>query len=211
MLDAAPDAMVGVNRDGAIVMANIQTEALFGYERAELIGQQVEMLVPESARGIHPAHRDGYFREPRTRPMGVGLALAGRRFDGSEFPAEISLSSIETEDGTIALVAIRDVTDRKRAEAKVQAMLDAAPDAMVGVNRDGVIVMANTQTEALFGYDRSELIGGRVERLVPERARDVHPTHRAGYFREPRTRPMGVGLDLGGRRADGTGFPPRSA
>jgi len=206
MLDAAPDAMIGVDTDGRIVMANVQTETVFGHTREGLLGQPIELLVPERVKGVHPAHRGKYFREPRTRPMGLGLDLAGRRADGTEFPAEISLSSIETDDGRIAIAAVRDITDRKKTEATFQAMLDAAPDAMVGVSRDGRIVMANVQTEAVFGYRRGDLIGQLVEVLVPDRVKSVHPANRESYFGAPRTRPMGVGLDLAGRRADGSEF-----
>ena len=120
MLDAAPDAMVGVDSDGVIVMVNAQTESFFGYARDDLLGEEIEILIPERVRDVHPAHRTRYFREPRTRPMGAGLELAGRRSDGVEFPAEISLSSIETEDGTVALAAIRDITDRKAREEETR-------------------------------------------------------------------------------------------
>src|SRR4051794_10043563 len=96
LLEAAPDAIVGVNTDGVIVLVNAQTERLFGYSRAELIGQQLELLVPEGVRDGHPQHRKEYGSEPVPRPMGAGMELAGRRRDGSEFPAEISLSAIET-------------------------------------------------------------------------------------------------------------------
>jgi PAS domain S-box-containing protein len=139
MLDAAPDAIVGVREDGVIVMANIQTETVFGYVHPDLLGRSVELLVPDSVRDLHPSHRDAYFREPRTRPMGIGLALTGRRADGTEFPAEISLSSIETEDGTVALAAIRDVTDRKRADVAMQdarAEADRAAAALRVTNRE---------------------------------------------------------------------------
>ncbi|HUF59825.1 MAG TPA: PAS domain S-box protein [Actinomycetota bacterium] len=207
MLDAAPDAMIGVDTEGRIVMVNVQTEALFGYPREDLLGQPIELLVPDPAKAVHQAHRGKYFREPLTRPMGSGLDLGGRRADGTEFPAEISLSSIQTEDGPVVIAAVRNITDRKKAEATFQAMLDAAPDAMVGVSRDGTIVLANEQTEAVFGYRRGELVGQPVETLVPDRVKAVHPAHRESYFEAPRTRPMGVVLDLAGRRADGTEFP----
>jgi PAS domain S-box-containing protein len=207
MLDAAPDAMVGVDADGVIVMVNVQTESLFGHTRESLLGQKIEVLVPDRVKDVHPSHRTGYFREPRTRPMGVDLELAGRRADGTEFPAEISLSAIETETGSLALAAIRDITDRRKAEATFQAMLDAAPDAMVGVNTDGVIVMVNVQTESLFGHTRESLLGRKIEVLVPDRVKHVHPAHRSRYFKEPKTRPMGAGLELAGRRADGVEFP----
>jgi len=112
LLELAPDAIVGIDRDGVIVLANAQVEALFGYARDELLRQPVEILVPERFRAAHGSHRAGYFADPRTRPMGAGLDLFGRRRDGDEFPAEISLSSIETDGGTVGIAAIRDVSDR---------------------------------------------------------------------------------------------------
>jgi PAS domain S-box-containing protein len=207
LLDAAPDAIVGVDRTGRIMLVNGQAERLFGYARAELIGQLVETLVPDSVRAIHPSRRGGYVSDPKPRPMGAGMELAGRRKDGTEFPAEISLNAVETSDGLMVAAAVRDVTDRKRADAKFRGLLEAAPDAIVGVGRDGEIALVNAQTERLFGYTRAELIGLPVEILVPEAARAVHPSRRATYFAAPVPRPMGAEMQLAGRRKDGTEFP----
>jgi PAS domain S-box-containing protein len=118
LLEAAPDAMVCVAGDGRIALVNAQAERLFGYGRDELIGQPVELLVPDAVRGVHPGHRAGYAADPSPRPMGAGIELAGRRRDGTEFPAEISLSAIDTEDGLLATAAVRDVTERLEAQAE---------------------------------------------------------------------------------------------
>ena len=329
LLEAAPDAVVCVDGDGRIVLVNAQTERLFGYGRDELAGQPVELLVPDGVRDAHPGHRAGYVADPRPRPMGAGMELAGRRRDGSTFPAEISLSAIDTDQGILVSAAVRDVTERRRAaetaaqlasiiqsshdavigktldqvitswnpgaerlygytaaemighhvevlipvadraqearalaavargerveqyqtrrvrkdqttvevsltmspvadatgaitgmatitrdvterqraDARFRGLLEAAPDAMVCVGADGRIALVNAQTERLFGYGRDELIGQAVEMLVPDTVRDAHPGHRAGYVADPLPRPMGAGMELAGRRRDGTTFP----
>ena len=199
LLEAAPDAIVGVNRDGIIALVNAQAERLFGYRRDEMLGQPVEMLVPEYARDVHPSRRAGYLGDPAPRPMGAGMQLAGRRADGSHFPAEISLSSIDTEDGLLVSAAIRDVSDRTRAEAKFRSLLEAAPDAIVGVNPNGSITLVNAQAERLFGYRRDELLGQPIEILVPERVRAQHPGHRTALLHRTRAR---------GRWAPACSWPP---
>src|SRR6266566_846991 len=207
LLESAPDAIVGVDDQGRIVLINSQTEKIFGYGRDELLNQPVEILLPERVRRAHERHRAGYVVDPRTRPMGVGLDLAGRRKDGSEFPAEISLSPFQTDDGLIITSIIRDVSDRKSADERFRGLMESAPDAMVIVDHEGRIVLVNGQLEQLFGYGRDELLGRPVEILVPERYRRAHPEHRGGYFTDPRARPMGAGLELHALRKDGSEFP----
>src|SRR5712691_1854040 len=207
LLEAAPDAMVCVDSDGQIALVNAQAVRLFGYDREELVGQPVEMLVPDAVRPAHPGHRGGYVADPQPRPMGAGMELAGRRRDGSTFPAEISLSAIDTADGILVTAAVRDVTERQRAEARFVGLLEAAPDAMVCVDSDGQIALVNAQAVRLFGYDREELVGQPVEMLVPDAVRPAHPGHRGGYVADPQPRPMGAGMELAGRRRDGSTFP----
>ena len=126
LLEAAPDAVVGVDEQGRITLVNRQAERVFGYDRDDLLGRPVERLVPARFRAAHAGHRARYMVDPRTRPMGEGRELFGLRRDGSEFPAEISLSGVETESGTIAIAAIRDVTARRSAERRLQQLLEAA-------------------------------------------------------------------------------------
>lgn len=122
LLESAPDAMIIANHQGQIQLVNAQAVTLFGYSRDEMIGKPVELLVPEHVRGHHADHRAAYLHAPKARPMGIGLALHGRRKDGSEFPVEISLSPIETEEGMLITGAIRDVTERQRSDQQIRRL-----------------------------------------------------------------------------------------
>jgi formate hydrogenlyase transcriptional activator len=340
--ERSPDAIVITDGAGAVLRVNAELERSFGYARTELLGQPVELLIPERFRPSHPAKRQAYAEQPKRRPMGAGLELFARRKDGSEFPVDIMLSPVETPNGSFVLCAIRDISERKRTESaleqseqrfrlfvdsvrdyaifqldpegrvrtwnaaaermkgyrteeivghhfscfylpediasgKPETELQAAsetgrcedegwrlrkdgsrfwanvtitplrdssgtllgfakitrdmterrnteealrhseqharmlfefsPDAVVVCDPDGHIREANARVEALFGYQREELVGQAVEILVPERFRDAHPKHREAYARAPHMRPMGGGLELFGRRKDGSEFP----
>jgi PAS domain S-box-containing protein len=188
-LETLPDATLAVDRDGLILQVNSQIEKLFGYSRGQLVGKQVEMLVPQRFRGQHTEHRHDFAAHPKTRRMGAGLELYGRRRNGSEFPVEISLSPVLIDGGMIVLSAIRDITDRKRIElelrrahqelaqrtaeqigeyrAKLASIIDSSEDAILAKNLDGTITSWNRGAERIYGYTAEEVIGKKITMLVP--------------------------------------------
>jgi PAS domain S-box-containing protein len=195
ILEVAPDAIVGVDPNGRILLMNAEAERLFGYGRDELLDEPVDILVPEAARGMHPGYRSRYFAAPVPRLMGAGIELAGRRKDGSEFPAEIFLSGVDTDEGPMVAAAVRDVSERRNAEAKFRWMIEVAPDAILGVDVSGSVELVNAQCERLFGHARDELMGKPVEILIPSGLRPVD----AGQ--------VGAGLEVAARHKDGTEIP----
>jgi PAS domain S-box-containing protein len=161
VLESAPEAMVIVNAEGEIVLANAETERLFGYTRHELVGSPVEMLMPDRYHGRLPGHRSAFFAEPRARTMGAELGLCGRRRDGVEFSAEISLSPLQMDDGLLATAAIRDVTERRRFEQELRDANDKLEEASRAKDR----FLANmshelrTPLNAILGFTGTLLMG----------------------------------------------------
>jgi PAS domain S-box-containing protein len=214
LFESSPDAILVADQDGRILNTNLRMEQLFGYAHSELLGLSVEILIPERFRGGHASHRQAYNVQPSVRPMGVGLELYGLRKDGTEFPVDIMLSPVETAEGRVTVSVIRDISERKKteealrhSEQQLRALFEFSPDAIVASDQEGRITQTNAQVESFFGYARGELLGQSVEILVPERFRRTHPAHRKDYSDRARIRQMGIGLELYGRRKDGSEFP----
>jgi two-component system, cell cycle sensor histidine kinase and response regulator CckA len=329
LLESAPDAVVIIGSDGVIRFANAQTEKLFGYAHDELVGELVEVLVPEHAKEFHTSERSTYFLNPTKRHMGAGLQLMGQHKDETRFPVDIALSSLVTGGGVLVSAAIRDVTERleagatgarlaaivqssvdaiigktaagvitswnpaasrmfgwsaseaigkridflipshrleeetilhervaageliepyetervgktgrvvlvaltsspiktpygemvgvsslyrdigalKKVEAKFLGLLEAAPDAIIGVDQDGLIQLVTATAERLFGYSRDVLLGRPVVMLIPKWAQAIHDRHPSNYFAHPRARPVPAGMELCAVRQDGSEFP----
>jgi len=174
LLEAVPDALVGVDHAGVIRFVNRQTELLFGYDRGDLIGAPLEILVPESLRPVHEVHRERYVAAPFTRSMGQDLELHGRRRDGTQFPVDIALSHTDTEDGPLVIAAVRDITGRKKTEEdrrhsdQLAAIVEHSDDAITGKTFDGIITSWNPAAEKTYGYSAQEVVGKSAMLLCPE-------------------------------------------
>jgi PAS domain S-box-containing protein len=207
VIEFSPNALLAVNCEGQIILANKEAERIFGYTRRELLSQSFENLVPSRYWDKHAQFGKESFRKPKIPAMGVGAELFGRRKDGAEIPIEISLNPISTEEGSFVIMSIVDISESKRAEQLFRAAIESAPSGMVIVDDSGTIMMINRETERLFGYAREELLGQALEILVPPRFRSKHPKYRAEFFAHPSSRLMGAGRDLYGLRKDGTEIP----
>src|SRR5450759_4609393 len=171
LLEAVPDALVGMDQKGVIRFVNRQTESLFGYDRDQLIGQRIETLVPESLWQIYAEHRQDYFADPRARSTGLDLELSGRHQDGTRFPINISLSHIDTGDVLLVITAVRDVTQQKQAVKNAQltaAIVEYSDDAIIGGTLEGIITSWNPAAERMYGYSSKEIIGKSGRLLFPK-------------------------------------------
>ena len=214
LMEAAPDAMVVVNQVGEIVLLNVQAEKQFGYRRDELVGQQVTKIIPEGFAERLIADGTRSAAEALAQQIGTGIELNGRRKDGSEFPIEIMLSPLESAEGILVTAAIRDISVRKNAEkhlaqmeGRYRGLLEAAPDAMVVVNQGGEIVLLNVQAENQFGYSRDELVGQKVKNIIPKGFAERLIADGTRSAAEALAQQIGTGIELSGRRKDGTEFP----
>jgi PAS domain S-box-containing protein len=214
LFDISRDAIVLTNPDGRITSVSPQLEQWFGYTRQELIGQPLIILVPNrflvaysSAQTAIHAGLAGNSKEAR-------LENLARRKDGSEFPVDMQFSFVDSAEGRVVVCVFRNISAKEAAresnrdgEPLFRTLFEFSPDAIIASDRKGSITEVNARVEAMFGYARVELVGQSVEILVPERFRHAHPAHRSEYTSAARVRPMGAGLELYGRRKDGSEFP----
>ena len=209
-VEAAPSGMIMADSEGRIILLNAYTEKLFGYGRDELTGQKLEMLVPERFRGKHSGLRAGYITQPTIRPMGVGRDLFALRKDGSEFPVEIGLSPIATDQGTMVLAAIVDITERKQSEEarKLRLILETALDAVVVMTSDGIVADWNDRAVSIFGWLRDEAVGRTMaDLIIPERYREAHKNGLQRYLRTRQGDALGRRIELSGIKKNGEEFP----
>jgi PAS domain S-box-containing protein len=207
VLEAVPNGLVMIDARGTIVLVNVELERMFGYARSALIGRSIEMLLPERFQGGHVVMRTGYLQAAERRSMGKGRELFARRMDGSEFPIEIGLSSIEGPEGQLAIASVVDISARREVETTFRNIVNAAPYGMLMVDETGKILVSNPYVARIFGYSQDELLGASTELLMPERYRIPHLAQRSQYAQAPRERAMGLNRDVMGRHKDGSEFP----
>ncbi|HJQ22745.1 MAG TPA: PAS domain S-box protein [Blastocatellia bacterium] len=215
VIERAPNGMVMVDSEGKIALVNTQIENLFGYSRDELIGESIEKLVPARFRSGHTAYRSSFLSAPTARPMGAGRDLYGLRKDGSEFPVEIGLNPLETEQGMMVLGTIVDITERKRIEETLRSsqeqlagIIRSAMDAIITADGEQRIILFNAAAERMFRCPASSALGQPLDRFIPARFRAKHADHiRAFGQTGTTTRAMAGSRAVYGLRADGQEFP----
>src|SRR5664280_2899081 len=171
LLEAVPDALVGMDQAGVIRFVNHQTELLFGYGRDDVVGQPIQTLVPEYLWEVYSEHREEYFADPRSRSMGLDLQLIGRHQDGTELPVNISLSYLDTGDVLLVITAVSEVTRHAQALEDFKllaAIVEHSNDAIIAKTLDEIVTCWNPAAERMYGYSSEELLGMSIDRLSPE-------------------------------------------
>jgi PAS domain S-box-containing protein len=211
VLVQAPLAIIITDDQARIRYINTQAESSFGYKLDEMQGQPIEALIPEQFHNTHPKQRKTFTEQPHMRLMGIGLDLVGRRKNGEEFPVEIGLSHVRLADALHIVCYITDISQRKEmekqlvsSEARFRNLINAAPDAVIVINQDGLISQVNQIGEELLGYAQAELVGAPIESLVPEKYRQGHLAQRLEYLSAPSLRKMAPDLIVEALRKDGT-------
>lgn len=215
VIEEAPNGMVMVDDAGAVVLVNAAIETAFGYAREDLLGQPIEILIPERFRQKDPEYRKTFAARPTARAMGAGRDLFGLRKDGTEFPVEIGLTPLQMERGVMTLGTIVDITERKRienvlrkSEEQLSGVINSAMEAIITVDQDQRIVLFNAAAERMFLVSAEKAMGESIERFIPERFRPNHRNHVRDFGRTHVTkRSMGALGAIFGLRADGQEFP----
>jgi two-component system, LuxR family, sensor kinase FixL len=214
IVDTAVDAIVVIDASGTIRSVNRSVETMFGYEAPDMLGRNVRMLMPEPYASEHDSYLGAYLRTGERRIIGIGREVSGRRRDGTVFPMELSVGEVRSEGERLFVGIIRDVTDRKAAEAAIRAreaemrsILDTVPDAIIVIDEAGIIQSFSPAAERLFGYEADAAIGLNISTMMPSPYREAHDGYMNRYLRTGERRIIGIGRVVVGLRRDGSTFP----
>ncbi len=214
IVDTAIDAIIVIDASGAIRSVNRSVETIFGYEASEMLGRNVWMLMPEPYASEHDSYLDAYLRTGQRRIIGVGREVSGRRKDGAVFPMELSVGEVRTAGERLFVGIVRDITDRKAAEAAIRAreaelrsILDTVPDAIIVIDEAGIIQSFSPAAERLFGYRAEDAIGRNISAMMPSPYREAHDGYLRRYLSTGERRIIGIGRIVVGLRGDGSTFP----
>lgn len=206
-LEGSPSGQLIVDSAGLIRHVNSKISTMFGYDKSELVGRSLEILVPDEFRAAHPEYRNRFFDKPVVRTMGTGQVLFGLHKSGTRIPVEIGLNPLADLDDKYVLASVVDISERLTAERRFELALEATPNGVILMNESGNIILVNSKVEEIFGYSREEMNDQSVGMLVPMNYRKQHPDVIANFLKSPSSRAMGTGRDLFGLRKDGTEVP----
>ncbi|QEX19268.1 hybrid sensor histidine kinase/response regulator [Hypericibacter terrae] len=214
VVDTAVDGVILIDARGTVLKFNPACEKLFGFSAAEVVGQNVKMLMPAPFRGEHDSYLTNYHRTGVAKIIGIGREVVGQRKDGTTFPMDLSVGEAKEDGESIFVGIIHDLTERKRsgqaireAAQRLKAVVDTAVDGVILIDARGKVMMFNPACEALFGYGAAEVIGRNVKMLMPARFRGEHDRYLSNYLTTRVPKIIGIGREVSGRRKDGTTFP----
>ena len=207
IVDTSVDGIVVINEQGIIESVNPAASRMFGYTADQLLGQNVNVLMPNPCHAEHDTYLNNYLESGQAKIIGIGREVLGLRHDGVSFPMELAVSEMLVDGSRKFIGIVRDISSRKQAEAQFQQVVESAPNGMLMINSLGAITLVNKQVEAMFGYSREEMLGKPIELLIPARFHPTHPAHRTEYFSSPTSRIMGGDRELFGLHKNGQEFP----
>ena len=214
LIDTAVDGIMIIDARGSVRMYNPACERLFGYSAAEVVGRNVNVLMPEPYRSEHDGYLDAYNRTGKKKIIGIGREVTGRRKDGSTFPMHLSVGEYRDDDEVLFVGIVHDITVRaqveahlRRSEAHLRSIIEAAPDAVIVIDEHGLIETFSPTAERLFGYSAREVTGQNIKILMPSPHRELHDGYLERYLRTGERRIIGIGRVVVGQRKDGTIFP----